>query len=118
MTTPPTDAELDALLAGIECVSTNAPLQSYLDQFGLDLTATAALIAQLRSDLSLSKFQHFASQEALRLTEVESDSLRTRLQQVEGERDEWLQWADGLTGNKHYLSSKMRREIKQKMESK
>lgn len=38
-------------------------------------------------------------------------ALREQLDQVVKERQEWLEWADNLTGNQHYLASKMRREI-------
>ncbi len=38
-------------------------------------------------------------------------ALRAQLDQVSKERQEWLGWADNLTGNQHYLASKMRRDI-------
>lgn len=37
----------------------------------------------------------------------------SRLAGEQAECSRWMRWADGLTGNKHYLASKMRREITQ-----
>ena len=50
--------------------------------------------------------------------EAVSESKQTYLESQESSCEEcrrWLVWADNLTGNKHYLASKMRREVSDRL---
>jgi hypothetical protein len=65
-----------------------------------------------RSEL-LERWKERNSTEAYLRAEV--SRLNSEVERLKSERQEWLTWADNLTGNKNYLASAMRREISQKI---
>lgn len=129
MSTDYTDEQIKELLETAQQTISSWRVGLYPTSFqtAVDLVAIIRQLQRQRDEkdeaLRMAAWNVENAQEQLHKKVEQLSELRSQLAAAQAEIeelkktcDEWLHWADRLTGNQHYLPSKMRREISRKLE--